>query len=457
MLARTDECIIAQCTPQGPGALALLRLCGSSVRSLVTGMARLASRKKITEVPSHTIHYGTIVDEHGKTIDQVMFFIMDGPRTFTGQDTIEITCHNNQLLIETIISFALKRGARLAQEGEFTRRAFESGKLDLVQAESINELIAAQTQHALKKSLATLEGTFSQWITMLEKDLIQVIAWCEASFEFLDEEVEFNEQIKERLAQLLQNINSIKRAFDSQQQIKQGITIALLGSVNAGKSSLFNTLLHKKRAIVTDIAGTTRDVIEAGLTVNGNHWTLIDTAGLRQTEDAIEQEGIKRSLEEAQKADIILLVVDGSRALTPQELEVYTNIRDTYTNKCILVHNKADRDLSSDNQLVAACAVKVSSETGSNKEKLEKLIQDKVTQLFTELDTPYMLNKRQHRLLLDLENKLSHILTQLNGSPQYELISYHLQDALVSLSELTGKTISEQGLDTVFREFCVGK
>jgi len=456
MLSRDEECIIAQCTPQGKGALALLRLSGSSVRILVDGMAQLASKKKISEVQSHTIHYGSILDDQGNTLDQVMLIVMDGPRTFTGQDTIEITCHNNPFLIEAIINQAIKRGARLAQEGEFTRRAFASGKIDLIQAESINELISAQTQHALKKSLAQLEGSFSHWIEVLEKELLQAIAWCEASFEFLDEEVEFGNQIKQRLDTLLQKIALLKRTFNAQQQIRQGIKIVLIGSVNAGKSSLFNMLLHKKRAIVTDVAGTTRDSIEAGLAINGNYWTIIDTAGLRQTDDAIEKEGIKRSHEEAQKADIILLIVDGSKALTEQEYDVYTSLKNTYPKKSILIHNKSDCPPAADNALLQDCALKVSSLTGEHKELLEETLDKKIAELFIDLDSPFLLNKRHYSLLLDLEKKLAHIREQCNV-PQYELISYHLQDALTTLSELTGKSISEAGLDTVFKEFCVGK
>ncbi len=456
MLSRDEECIIAQCTPQGKGALALLRLSGSSVRTLVDGMAQLASKQKISEVQSHTIHYGSILDDQGNTLDQVMLIVMDGPRTFTGQDTIEITCHNNPFLIEAIINQAIKRGARLAQEGEFTRRAFASGKIDLIQAESINELISAQTQHALKKSLAQLEGSFSHWIEVLEKELLQAIAWCEASFEFLDEEVEFGNQIKQRLDTLLQKIALLKRTFNAQQQIRQGIKIALIGSVNAGKSSLFNMLLHKKRAIVTDVAGTTRDSIEAGLAINGNYWTIIDTAGLRQSDDAIEKEGIKRSHEEAQKADIILLIVDGSRALTDQEYEAYTTLKNTYPKKCILIHNKSDCPPSDDNALLKECALKVSTLTGEHKELLEETLEKKIAELFTNLDSPFLLNKRHYGLLLDLEKKLSHIREQCNV-PQYELISYHLQDTLTTLSELTGRSISERALDTVFKEFCVGK
>ncbi len=457
MLSHDDECIVAQCTPQGTGALALLRISGTSVRTLVNDIVHLASQKYITEVPTHTIHYGSIIDDAGSLIDQVMVIVMDAPRTFTGQDVIEITCHNNPFLIESIINQIIKRGARLAEVGEFTRRAFQAGKLDLVQAEAIHELIGAQTQHALKASLAQLEGSLSNWIHALEKELLQAIAWCEASFEFLDEEVEFGVRIQQRLESLLTRIKTLRRTFNTQQQIRQGIRIALIGSVNTGKSSLFNMLLHQKRAIVTDIAGTTRDSIEAGLTIQGNHWTLVDTAGLRSTKDIIEQEGIKRSHEEAKKADIILLVVDGSRPLTDQEYAAYVDLQKTYASKCILVHNKADCLSSESNQLLLHCPIKVSAMRDTDRELLENAIQKKIVELFTELDSPYLLNARQHKLLVDLEAKLTHIHDHMFQSPQYELISYHLQDALTTLSELTGKAISEAALDTVFKEFCVGK
>ncbi len=456
MLSQDDVCIIAQCTPSGSGALALLRISGNSVRTLVDKMASLASSKKIIDVESHTIHYGSILDDQGQTLDQVMIIVMDGPRTFTGQDVIEITCHNNPFLIEAIISQAIKRGARLAQEGEFTRRAFEQGKMDLIQAESINELIAAQTQHALKRSLAQLEGSFSHWISLLEKDLLQIIAWCEARFEFLDEEVEFSQQIKTRISELLQKIAILKKTFDAQQQIRQGIKIALIGSVNAGKSSLFNTLLNQERAIVTDVAGTTRDVIEAGIMYQGNQLTLIDTAGLRQTDDTIEQEGIKRSHEEAKKADIILLIVDGSQPMSNEEYRIYTELKNTYANKCILVQTKIDCPQEDAHPLIKECNVTVSSKTNQNIDLLEKALQDKINTLFQDLDSPFLLNKRHYALLLDLEKKLTECLGIMKA-PQYELISYHLQDALTTVSELTGKTISEASLDKVFKEFCVGK
>ena len=342
MLTHDEDPIIALCTPQGAGALALVRISGTNVRQLVDSFTKLASHKKITEVPSHTVHFGWILDDAGTHIDQVMIIVMDAPRTFTGEDVIELTCHNNRFLIEALIEQALRKGARLAQEGEFSKRAYLHGKVDLLQAEAINELIGASTQHALKASLAQLEGSFSQRIHSLEQDLIRTLAWCDASFEFLDEEEEFGERIKDELQVVLTKIESIKSRFTIQQQLRQGIKIALIGSVNAGKSSLFNALLAQKRAIVTDIPGTTRDVIEAGLSYKGNQWTLVDTAGLRSTNDTIEQEGIKRSYEEAHKADIILIVIDGSRVATQQELTLYKELKERYPRKSLLIQTKAD-------------------------------------------------------------------------------------------------------------------
>lgn len=456
LLQRDEETIIAQCTPKGSGAIALLRLSGVNVRDIVTQMAKLPGTKSLLDVPTHTIHYGSIV-KNDAIIDQVMFFVMDAPRTFTGQNTIEITTHNNPFIIDAIIALAIDYGARLAHEGEFTKRAFLSGKIDLVQAEAINELIHANTQIALKQSLAQLKGSFSHWLVHIETQLVKSLAWCEASFEFLDDEAEFGVQIKQHLQVLLAHIEQLKKTFDQQQQIRQGIKIALIGSVNAGKSSIFNALLNQKRSIVTEIAGTTRDVIEAGLYRNGNYWTLIDTAGLRKTNDVIEQEGIRRSQEEAQKADIIILVFDGSRELTSEEQEVYQNLLAAHTSKTMLVHNKADLTAYAHHPLLEKAQIKISGLTKSNIDLLEKLIEEKIATLFNAIESPFLLNQRQFNLLLELEKKLIVIVGMLNKAIQYELVSYHIKDALETISELSGKSVSEAGLDMVFKEFCVGK
>ena len=531
MLCPDDQTIIAQCTPRGSGAIALLRISGVNAIEIAQKISQLASAKELIKEPSHTIHYGSIINpfasierearverspfglsglhrpERGEIIDKAMILLMRGPKTFTGQDTVEITCHNNQFIIEQIIHCAILAGARLAQEGEFTKRAVLNGKIDLVQAEAINELIHAQTQIALKQSLSQLTGSFSQLLTNLEKDLLKALALSEASFEFLDEEMEFAPQIQHIIASVQEAIVAIKKTFNQQQQIRQGIRIAIIGSVNAGKSSLFNALLNQDRAIVNAIAGTTRDSIEAGLYKNGNYWTLVDTAGLRQTDDIIEQEGIRRSFEEAQKADIILLASDSSRSMTDEENKVYTQIQEQYPNKIILIGTKADyleaptlrsshpsssyggqagrlllslpkdqgergekltcdvmpnsNSRSARGELVEPFErniISVSSKNKQNIDMLEQLIENKIATLFAGIESPFLLNQRQHNLLVALENKLVEIILMLNAQPvAYELLSIHLNDAIAHLAELSGKQISEAGMDAIFREFCIGK
>ncbi|MFI5333253.1 MAG: tRNA uridine-5-carboxymethylaminomethyl(34) synthesis GTPase MnmE [Candidatus Babeliales bacterium] len=459
MYTHDNQTIIAQCTPSGSGALALLRMCGDDALTIASRMSRLSSGKSLTELPTHTIHYGKVINEQGTIIDSVMFLLMHGPKTFTGQHTVEITCHNNPFIINDIIASAISCGARLAQEGEFTRRAVMNKKIDLVQAEAINELIHANTAQALKKSLAQLDGSFSHWIQQIEQELIKALAFSESSFEFIDEEMEFGNQIKASVDTIITTIHMLKKAFNQQQQIRQGVRIALIGSVNAGKSSLFNALLHKERSIVTNIAGTTRDVIEAGLYKSNSYWTLIDTAGLRATDDTIEQEGIARSLQEAALADIIILIVDSTRSMTHEEHTIYNDIIAQHQQKIIIVHNKIDMRMPDQLPLAATCTtLEVSSTQRINLELLENHIEEKIAHLFAQADAPFLLNKRQYTLLLALEKALGDIQQMLHTQHiAYELLSYHLQEALTHLTELTGKTISEQGMDAVFREFCVGK
>lgn len=458
MYAHDEQTIVSLCTPQGSGAIALIRISGLDAVTLADGISILASGKKLADLPSHTIHYGHIIDtQTNEIVDQVLFLLMRAPKTFTGQDTIEITCHNNPFIIENIIELAIKNGARSAQNGEFTKRAVLNEKIDLVQAEAIQELIHANTQAGLKRSLAQLEGSFSHWIHRVEKQLIKALAFTEASFEFIDEELAFNDQIVEIINTVQSILINLKSSCNSQQQIRNGIRIALIGSVNAGKSSLFNALLGKSRAIVTNIAGTTRDVIEAGIYKNGTYWTLIDTAGLRHTDDIIEQEGIKRSLSEAQQADIILLVIDSMRDITSNEREVYESIIEQHKNKVILIHNKSDEPRAPHLGLSLKEHLATSTKNKTNIEKLQLLIEEKINTLLAQSDAPFLVNARQHKLILELEEKLEKVCLLLKDNVPYELVSYHLNDALSQLSEMTGKSISEAGMDAVFREFCVGK
>lgn len=450
------QAIVARCTPQGSGALALIRISGEGAFDIATSFSNLPGKKVINALPTHTIHYGSVVDEKDNLVDRVMFFLMRGPNSFTGEDTIEITCHNNQFIIEKIIELAIQNGARHAQAGEFAQRAFVNEKIDLVQAEAINELIHASNQMALRQSLEQLEGSFSHWLATIEKSLVKCLAFSEASFEFIDEEdMEFGDNIKHELEAILTKITTLKSTFDQQQQIRQGVRIALLGSVNAGKSSLFNALLKQQRAIVTDIPGTTRDVIEAGFYAHGTYVTLVDTAGLRQTEDIIEKEGIARSQKEGQRADIVLLVYDQSRPMTDEEKKLYDDLYKSLQHKTILIANKSD--LPSQASFLADKELLCSSNDAQAIDGIEKQIFATINNLFKNIESPFLLNQRHYKLLLGLEKNLQEINTMLKGTIEYELLSFHLKEALESLTEFTGKTVSEKGMDAVFREFCVGK
>lgn len=467
-----NEAIVAQCTPQGSGAVALIRVCtpqGSqrTTRQIVQECAHIPTSSSqphtLLTAPSHTIIYGWMVEAPATSgastkavIDQVLFLVMDGPHTFTGDDTIEITCHNNPFIVEAILARLCKAGCRVARPGEFSQRAVLNGKLDITQAEAINDLVTANTQYALKRSLAQLKGSLSEWVHDLEQRLLKAAAWCQASFEFLDDEGDFAPQIQTFLADARDRIEHARSTYNQQKLLRSGFRIALIGSVNAGKSSLFNVLIQEQRAIVSDYAGTTRDTIEAGLYRNGAYWTIIDTAGLRQTDDVIEREGIRRSYDEATKADVILLVYDRSRPLTQAERVVYDDIVSKFGHKIITVYTKAD--LPSALTVHDAAGYHVSGVDGYGRTALEGAIQDKIMSLIEHADTPFLLNRRHMHMLEQVDTELVYIQSLLT-QPRvaYELVSYHLHHALEMLSGLTGKSVSEESMDLIFREFCVGK
>ena len=456
ILAHDEQTIIAQCTPKGSGAIALLRISGTNAIEVSCRISKLAGSKKLRDMATHTIHFGHVINHDGKTIDQVLFLLMRGPRTFTGQDTVEITCHNNPFIIADIIKVAIEAGARIAENGEFTRRAVLNNKIDLLQAEAINELIHAHTTMAIDQSMSQLEGSLSAWLVTIEQQLLNALALTDASFEFLDDEISFGSQIKEIVASLRANIQNLLSSYDQQQQIRNGIRIAILGSVNAGKSSLFNAILAQDRAIVTDIPGTTRDTIEAGLYKDGNYWTLIDTAGIRQTRDMIENQGIERSLKEAIKADIILLVIDASRQMMPEEQAFYQQCINNHASKIILIRNKAEGALDKGQTFGHTC-IDCSCKTKQNIDAIERAIAAKIAAIFDSINAPFLLNERHANLLGTLDQNLVVIESMTQEPIQYELLSTHIKDALTCICQLTGKTISTQVMDKIFSQFCVGK
>lgn len=450
--------IIAQSTPQGSGAIALLRISGPDAVSIADGMARFRKTKKqLVHEPSHTIHFGDIVGKDDKIIDQVVFLLMRGPKNFTGEDTVEITCHNNSFIIKAIIARAIELGACVAQRGEFTRRALENGKLDLVKAEAINELIHAQTELALQKSLAQLTGSLSEWISAIENRLVESLALCNASFEFIEEETNFAPEIISHVTTIMDQIAKIQQSHSFNAQIRSGVKIAIVGIVNAGKSSLFNRILGHDRAIVTPIAGTTRDTVEATIDRGGINWTLIDTAGIRETSDPVENEGIRRSLEEAKKADIILLVSDGTIPLVANVAAFYHRLLDEFNDKIIQVETKSDLVLKHDHVL-SKSALPISNKTGAGHAELIKTIENRVNRLFDSANAPFLINQRHHAILIEIQAALTNVKKMLERPTiHYEIIAHELQGILERISNLSGKSISQAAMDKIFQDFCIGK
>jgi len=452
--------IVACCTARGAGAIALIRVSGIGTLEIADCIASLPSGLLISKVPTHTVQYGFVLDESGNKIDTVLFLVMHGPRTFTGHDTVEITTHNNLFLIDAIIDVVIKAGARLAEPGEFSKRAVLAGKMDLIQAEALNEFIQAGTMQSLKASYAQLSGSLSREVAVIEKKLLYALSLSNVSFEFIEEEnLEFGTTIRNLITELIVFVDSLLEQFPLQQQLKEGARIALVGSVNAGKSSLFNALLGVKRAIVTPIAGTTRDVIEAGVYRHGEHQTLIDTAGIRATCDSIEKEGVERSRQETARADMVLIVIDSTRQLSGEESDMYDSLIQAYNEKIIVVYTKADLPRIVDYTLPCETPTIIVSVHN----------QKSIVQLMTMIDNArnkklthgrsmhYLLNQRQVRLLESLKDKLITLFSTMHTGMRYEIISHNLHDALVTISELTGKSVSEASMDAIFKEFCIGK
>lgn len=441
--------IISQCTPSGSGAIALLRISGPDAFIIADKFLRLLKKEKVSDQASHSIHFAKAhIGE--QIIDHAMALIMHAPKTFTGENVVEITCHNNPLIIEALVQEAIKYGARQALPGEFAQQAVLNKKIDFIQAESINELIGARTPEAINISLGQLQGSLSSKINSIQNQLLQALALCESSFEFLDDEsISFDNQIMDILKQTNSEISKIKSSYDIQKQVRQGYRVTLLGSVNAGKSSLFNALIEEEKAIVTPVAGTTRDVIESTVVIDGQTITFVDTAGLRETTDLVESIGIKRSREEAIKSDLILLVRDYSE---PEEQD-YQNILKEFSNKIIQIQSQIDKTdiIKKDN------IMPVSTVTNTGIEELKKHILERLANLKQSGETIFLLNKRHYHNLTAAQLHINKAIEMLEKNPAFELISISLNEAIQSLGQLTGQTVTHEVMDMIFRQFCVGK
>ena len=411
----------------------------------------------LTNAKSHTIHYGHIVRD-GQRIDEVMVSVMRAPATFTREDIVEINCHGGMQSTKAVLDTVLGAGARLALPGEFTKRAFLHGRIDLAQAEAVADLIHARTDLALNAANEQLAGKLSQRINQLRDDTMHVLAHVEAHIDFPDEDIEPDTMngLIQRLESAEAFIDQLLATANEGQLIRRGIRVAIVGRPNAGKSSLLNQLLGHERAIVSDIAGTTRDTISEEAQIRGIPVVFVDTAGLQETDDVVEQEGVRRSRASLGQADLVLHVLDASEPLTPDARERLAELAD---HKCIVVLNKNDLPAQlGQADMHGNQAVPVSCVSGDGMEALKDAIRTSVWdgEITSEM-LEVMVNSRHQEALNRAKTSLQASLDQLRAGAVLDLVAVDLRIATNAIGEIVGKTTTEDLLDSIFSTFCIGK
>ena len=456
-----DDTIAAVSTAMAPAGIGIVRISGNDAFEVADRVFRAKKEgKKLSAVKSHTIHYGWIT-EGEEVIDEVLVMVMKGPKTYTGENTVEIDCHGGVLAVKKVLEAVLNAGARAADPGEFTKRAFLNGRMDLTQAEAVMDVISAKSAYALKSSESQLRGTVKKAIRAIREKLIYEIAFIESALD--DPEHISLDGYPERLAVVVaeqkKQVEKLLASADEGKMIQEGIKTVILGKPNAGKSSLLNLLAGEEKAIVTDIAGTTRDVLEENLVLKGISLRILDTAGIRKTADTVEKIGVDRALEHAKDADLILYVVDSSVPLDENDEEIIKILQE---KKTIVLYSKTDLESAIDiedlksriNQPVIPISAK--EETGITD------LEEKIREMFFSgeinfNDEVYITNERHRQELLKAQESLSLVENSIESGMPEDFYSIDLTDAYESLGRILGESLGEDLVNEIFSKFCMGK
>lgn len=451
-----ENTIAAICTPLGNGSISIIRLSGNESIAIANKIFR---GKDLSKVNTHTINYGHIVDGE-EMIDEVMVSVMKAPKTYTREDVVEINCHGGIVVTKKVLSLLLKNGAEIAEPGEFTKRAFLNGRIDLSQAEAVMDLINAKSDMAAKTSISQVGGSSQKSIRKMREEILNYIAFIEAALDD-PEHYELNNYGND----IRCNINNIKLEIDklinnakNGRLIREGISTAIIGLPNAGKSSLLNYLAQKDRAIVTEIAGTTRDLIEEQVILDDIVLNVIDTAGIRETDDIVESIGVKRTLETIHNAELILYVIDGSEELVKENFEIFDSIKN---KKSVVIINKIDKEIIIDIDEINKYTDNVISISLTESKSLE-LINDTIKNmvyneniLFN--DELFLANERQLNLLEEAKNSINQVLNSIYMEASEDFLTIDLMDAYISLGKILGEEIEEDVINKIFKDFCMGK
>lgn len=452
-LSGWDDTIVALATAPGVAAIGVIRISGKNTFSIVS---TLFPSKDLSAQPTHTIHVGLLKDG-SEVIDEVVLSLFKGPKSYTGEDTIEISGHGSPFVQEQIINACVKYGARIAKPGEFTQRSFLNGKMDLTQAESVADLIASNTKASQKTALHNIRGGFSNELQQMREQLIQFASLIELELDFATEDVEFADRGKfyTLIKQIDRTTNNLISSFQLGNVIKNGVTVAIIGKPNAGKSTLLNCLLNEERAIVSDIAGTTRDTIEEQININGVIFRIIDTAGIRnESKDVIENIGIERSLNKMRSADLVLYIFDvnteNEESLSQQEMF----FKESAINY-LMVANKTDISFSSASQNNQFINISAKQQSGIDalKEKIYLVTVNKPINT----DNTIVTNARHLQSLQQIKKSVNEILLGLDNQLPGDLLAIEIRTCLFHLGEITGEITNEDKLDYIFSKFCIGK
>jgi len=456
-----EDTIAAISTPVGAAGIGIIRISGSNSVFLGEKIFRNPQGKKLAGAKNHNLLYGHII-ESGKVLDEVLVSVMRGPHSFTAEDVVEINCHGGVIAVRKVLEAVIKVGARPAEPGEFSKRAFLNGRIDLAQAESVIDLINAKTEKSLKVAVAQLDGILSREVEKMSGELLQLIAHIEAGIDFPEHDIEemSRAQIKQEAQQLDQKLHNLIDSAETGRVFREGLRTVIIGKPNVGKSSLLNALVREKRAIVTDVPGTTRDVIEEVVNIKGIPLVLIDTAGIRETEDVVEKIGVEKSREMLTRADLILFMIDASTGLTVEDLEILPY---TAEKNSIVIINKTDLTNDMDTSVVEkhisrSNILEMSLLHGQGLAELEQRIENMVYAGLASGSEDVMVTNVRHKNALERAAcSLKEVLGALEANLPTDCMAIDLKAAWESLGEITGETVSEDLVDQIFSQFCIGK
>ena len=453
---KLNDTIVAQSTPPGIGAIGIIRLSGKNSIKIVN---TLFPSKDLSKVDSHTIHYGNI-ENKGLIIDEVLVSIFKEPNSYTKENIVEISCHGADFIIKKILSLTIILGARVADKGEFTFRSFLSGNIDLSQAEAVSDLISSNSENSHKIAINHIKGVFSNKIKKLREDLINLSSLLELELDFSEEDVEFanRDQLKNLLNEILSFNNLLLDSYKLNNVIKDGINVLILGKPNVGKSTILNGLIEDDKAIISDIPGTTRDVLEDTITIGGNLLRFIDTAGIRETEDKIEKIGIKKALNQIDNASLILYIIDLNNT-DSKSLNSEINSEFLKNKNVIYVGNKADLKIEKDiiNLFKKNNFLMISANNSIELINLKGKIDLFITKNLINEDSSIMINERHFSSLTNVNESINNVKKNLNNKSNTDLLALDIKYALNHLGEITGEVTNDEILGNIFSKFCIGK